>query len=104
KWAHDYFLKEVLPVLTPIGLNPSHPFPRTLNKSLNFVVTLEGKDSFGRSSNLAVLQAPRILARIARVPEKVSGYPHGFMMLGSVVQNSVQELFPGMHVSGIYQF
>jgi polyphosphate kinase len=104
KWAHDYFLKEVMPVLTPIGLNPSHPFPRTLNKSLNFVVTLEGKDSFGRSSNLAVLQAPRILARIARVPEKVSGYPHGFMMLGSVVQNSVQELFPGMHVSGIYQF
>lgn len=104
KWAHDYFLKEVLPVLTPIGLNPSHPFPRTLNKSLNFVVTLEGKDSFGRSSNLAVLQAPRILARIARVPERVSGYRHGFMMLGSVVQNSVHELFPGMQVTGIYQF
>lgn len=104
KWAHDYFLKEVLPVLTPIGLNPSHPFPRTLNKSLNFVVTLEGKDSFGRSSNLAVLQAPRILARIARVPERISGYPHGFMMLGSVVQNSVYELFPGMQVTGIHQF
>ncbi len=104
RWAHDYFLKEVLPVLTPIGLNPSHPFPRTLNKSLNFVVSLEGKDSFGRSGKLAVLQAPRILARIARVPEKVSGFPHGFMMLGSVVQNSVQELFPGMHVTGIYQF
>ncbi|MFZ9735383.1 MAG: polyphosphate kinase 1 [Burkholderiaceae bacterium] len=104
KWAHDYFLKEVLPVLTPIGLNPSHPFPRTLNKSLNFVVTLEGKDSFGRSSNLAVLQAPRILARIARVPERISGYPHGFMMLGSVVQNSVHELFPGMQVTGIHQF
>jgi polyphosphate kinase len=104
EWAHKYFMDEVLPVLTPIGLEPSHPFPRVLNKSLNFIVTLEGEDSYGRSSKLAVLQAPRILSRLTPVPKDVSGHAFGFMMLGSVVHNGVGELFPGMRVTGIYQF
>jgi polyphosphate kinase len=104
KWAHQYFMKEVLPVLTPIGLDPSHPFPRTLNKSLNFMVELKGKDAFGRRGTVAVVQAPRILPRLIPVPPEVSGYPHGFMMLTSVVQDNVQELFPGMTVLGVHQF
>jgi polyphosphate kinase len=103
-WAHKYFMDEVLPVLTPIGLEPSHPFPRVLNKSLNFIVTLEGEDSYGRSSKLAVLQAPRVLSRLTPVPVEVSGHRFGFMMLGSIVHNGVGELFPGMRVTGIYQF
>ncbi|MFZ9757448.1 MAG: polyphosphate kinase 1, partial [Burkholderiaceae bacterium] len=103
-WAHQYFIKEVLPVLTPIGLDPSHPFPRTLNKSLNFIVELKGKDAFGRRGTVAVVQAPRILPRLIPVPPEVSGYPHGFMMLTSVVQDNVQELFPGMTVLGVHQF
>ncbi|NJD34740.1 MAG: RNA degradosome polyphosphate kinase, partial [Betaproteobacteria bacterium] len=53
EWIHDYFLREVMPVLTPIGLDPAHPFPRVLNKSLNFAVELEGRDAFGRSSRYA---------------------------------------------------
>jgi polyphosphate kinase len=104
EWAHKYFMEEVLPVLTPIGLEPSHPFPRVLNKSLNFIVTLEGDDSYGRSSKLAVLQAPRILSRVTPVPKDISGHRFGFMMLGSIVHNGVGELFPGMTVTGIYQF
>ncbi len=104
KWAHQYFVKEVLPVLTPIGLDPSHPFPRTLNKSLNFIVELKGKDAFGRRATVAVVQAPRILPRLIPVPPEVSGFPHGFMMLTSVVQDNVQELFPGMTVLGVHQF
>ena len=104
EWAHKYFMEEVLPVLTPIGLEPSHPFPRVLNKSLNFIATLEGEDSYGRSSKLAVLQAPRILSRLTPVPKEVSGHSFGFMMLGSILNNGVGELFPGMTVTGIYQF
>ena len=57
----DYFNRELLPILTPIGLDASHPFPRPLNKSLNFVVELDGKDAFGRASGMAIVQAPRIL-------------------------------------------
>lgn len=104
RWAHRYFSQEVLPVLTPIGLSPTHPFPRVLNKSLNFIVELEGEDSFGRESGVAVVQAPRALPRIVAMPEKISGYPHGFMMLSSFVQGFVGDLFPGMLVKGAHQF
>ena len=104
QWAHKYFTQEVLPVLTPIGLSPTHPFPRVLNKSLNFIVEMEGKDSYGRDSGVAVVQAPRALPRLVAMPEKISGYPHGFMMLSSFVQGFVQELFPGMTIKGVYQF
>jgi len=104
QWARRYFTKEVLPVLTPIGLDPSHPFPRTLNKSLNFIVELDGQDAFGRRAKVAVVQAPRILPRLIAVPSEVSGHPHGFMMLSSVVQDNVHELFPGMKVLGVHQF
>ncbi len=62
-------------MLTPIALDPAHPFPRVLNKSLNFVVELSGKDAFGRDADLAIVQAPRALPRVVRMPEKLSGYP-----------------------------
>ncbi len=68
-WIKDYFLREVMPVLTPIGLDPAHPFPRVLNKSLNFAVELQGKDAFGRNSGIAIVQAPRVLPRVIRLPD-----------------------------------
>src|SRR3990167_10257526 len=64
EWIRNYFFRELMPVLTPIGPDPSHPFPRVLNKSLNFAVELEGKDAFGRNSGGAIVQAPR--AQIGR--------------------------------------
>ncbi len=63
QWIRDYFFRELLPVLTPIGLDPAHPFPRVFNKSLNFALELEGRDAFGRSSGAAIVQAPRALPR-----------------------------------------
>ena len=104
RWAHDYFSREVLPVLTPIGLDPTHPFPRVLNKSLNFIIELSGKDSYGRESGVAVVQAPRALPRLVAMPRAISGFTHGFMMLSSIVQGFVHEIFPGMQVSGVHQF
>jgi polyphosphate kinase len=104
EWAHRYFSQEVLPVLTPIGLSPTHPFPRVLNKSLNFIVELQGEDSFGRQSGVAIVQAPRALPRLVAMPKAISGYPHGFMMLSSFVQSFVHELFPGMTAIGVNQF
>jgi len=68
EWIRSYFFREVMPVLTPIGLDPAHPFPRVLNKSLNFAVELEGKDAFGRNSGIAIVQAPRVLPRVIRLP------------------------------------
>jgi polyphosphate kinase len=94
----------VLPVLTPIGLDLAHPFPRVLNKSLNFIIALEGKDVFGRDSGLAVLQAPRSLPRVIQVPKSYSGNAIGLVFLSSVIHAHIDELFPGMTVTGCHQF
>ena len=104
EWIRNYFLREMVPVLTPIGLDPSHPFPRVLNKSLNFAIELEGKDAFGRSSNAAIVQAPRVLPRVIQLPEELAGCAYGFVFLSSILHEFVGELFTGMSVLGCYQF
>ena len=104
EWIRDYFSREMVPVLTPIGLDPSHPFPRVLNKSLNFAVELEGKDAFGRRSNAAIVQAPRVLPRVIRLPEELAGVEYGYVFLSSILHEFVGELFTGMTVLGCYQF
>jgi polyphosphate kinase len=103
-WVKNYFLRELLPVLSPLGLDPFHPFPRILNKSLNFVVTLEGKDAFGRDSGVALVQAPRSLPRLIRLPERISRKGPHFVFLSSILHEHVGELFPGMRVVGCAQF
>jgi polyphosphate kinase len=104
EWVRDYFFREVMPVLTPIGLDPSHPFPRVLNKSLNFAVELEGRDAFGRSSGAAIVQAPRALPRVIRLPQELCDCEYGFVFLSSILHAFVGELFAGMNVLGCYQF
>ncbi|WP_373316872.1 polyphosphate kinase 1 [Chitinolyticbacter albus] len=104
EWVRDFFFRELMPVLTPIGLDPSHPFPRILNKSLNFIIELEGRDAFGRNAEMAIVQAPRILPRFVKMPQEVSGVEHGFVFLSSILHAHVDELFAGMHVLGCYQF
>ena len=68
----DYFEREVRPLLTPIGLDPAHPFPQVVNKSLNFVIELSGHDAFGRDTAIAIVKAPRVLPRVIRMPREVA--------------------------------
>src|SRR5436190_13303760 len=104
-WLHNYFLREMIPLLTPIGLDPSHPFPRVLNKSLNFAVQLEGRDAFGRNSGTAIVQAPRALPRVIQLPQaRANGAQYAFVFLSSIIHAHVDELFAGMKVLGSYQF
>lgn len=102
-WVREYFERELAPMLSPMGLDPAHPFPRVLNKSLNFIVALAGTDAFGRRSGNAVVQAPRSLPRIIPLPHAPAGQ-HQFVFLSSVIHAHVGELFPGMEVRGCYQF
>jgi polyphosphate kinase len=104
EWISAFFFREVMPVITPIGLDPSHPFPRVLNKSLNFAVELEGRDAFGRSSNAAIVQAPRVLPRVIRLPRELGDSEYCFIFLSSILHEFVHELFAGMKVLGCYQF
>ena len=104
-WLRNYFENELMPVLSPLGLDPAHPFPRILNKSLCFIVSLKGKDAFGRSGGFAVVQAPRSLPRIIQLPARLKGNgPYDFVFLSSVIHAHVDALFPGMKVTGCYQF
>src|SRR5690554_5393205 len=104
-WVSDYFEREILPVISPIGLDPSHPFPRLVNKSLNFIVQLEGKDAFGREGGLAILPAPRSLPRVIALPRELceEGFDEA-VFLSSMIHAHAAELFPGMKVRGCYQF
>ena len=105
KWLEVYFNEEILPVLTPVGLDSAHPFPRILNKSLNFIISLTGKDAFGRNSGRAVLQAPRSLPRIIKLPSALTNSgSNDFVFLSSIIHAFIDQLFHGMNVKGCYQF
>ncbi|MDM9561608.1 polyphosphate kinase 1 [Bordetella petrii] len=104
EWARNVFNRDVMPLLTPIGLDPAHPFPRVYNKSLNFIVALSGADAFGRQASIAVVQAPRALPRLIKMPPEVSGQPDGYVLLTSLLRAFVGELFPGLEMLGCYQW
>ncbi len=103
-WINGFFGKEVEPILTPVGLDPSHPFPKILNKSLNFIVIIDGDDAFARDTGLGVVQVPRALPRLISLPPAVRGDELAFVLLSSVIHAHVETLFPGMRVVGCHQF
>jgi polyphosphate kinase len=104
-WLRGYFHREIEPVLSPISLDPARPFPRILNKSLNFIVGLEGTHAFGRPCDRAIVQAPRSLPRLIQLsPEIPHTGPHDYVFLSSVIHAFVEELFVGMEITGCYQF
>ncbi|TVP54599.1 MAG: polyphosphate kinase 1 [Halomonadaceae bacterium] len=103
-WVAQYFEDEIMPVVNPIGLDPSHPMPRLVNKSLNFIVELEGKDAFGRETGMAIVPAPRSLPRLVRMPDEVCEGGDHLVFLSSMIHAHADELFPGMEIKGCYQF
>lgn len=104
RWLHNFFNDELMPVLSPLGLDPAHPFPRILNKSLNVAVALKGKDAFGREADLALVRAPRSLPRLIRLPREASSVEHEVVLLSAILQDFVDDLFPGLKVKGVYPF
>lgn len=103
-WVKNYFKDNVLPVISPIGLDPTHPFPRLANKTFNFVVELEGRDAFGRENGLAIVPAPSSLPRLVKLPENVCDGGDNLVFLSAIVHAHADQLFPGMIVKGCYQF
>ncbi|MCE2705542.1 MAG: polyphosphate kinase 1 [Proteobacteria bacterium] len=104
KWANKYFINELKPVLTPISIDPAHPFPRIPNKNLHFAVELEGIDQYGRNSKIAIVEAPRILHRVIKLPEKLSDGKDTFVLLQDIIKLHVDEFFYGLNVKGCYPF
>ncbi|WP_172458825.1 polyphosphate kinase 1 [Legionella worsleiensis] len=103
-WAKHYFKNEIMPVMSPIALDLAHPLPRLINKSLNFIISLSGKDAFNRSIDYAVVHAPRSIPRMIHLPSELCGDAHYFVYLSSIIKTHVNSLFPGMEISGCYSF
>ncbi|RJG05982.1 polyphosphate kinase 1 [Noviherbaspirillum cavernae] len=103
-WVKNYFEREVRPILTPIGLDPAHPFPQVVNKSLNFIIELSGKDAFGRGTGIAIMKAPRVLPRVIQLPADISDNTTSFCLLSSVIHAHIADLFPDREVVAYSQF
>jgi polyphosphate kinase len=104
RWVKAYFDREVRPLLIPVGLDPSHPFPQVANKSLNFIVRLGGKDAFGRQNDIAIVKVPRVLPRLIHMPDKGSHKKLLFVSLSSIIRAHLNDLFPGREVGEFSQF
>ena len=104
RWVKAYFNKDVKPLLMPVSLDPAHPLPQVANKSLNFIVHLKGKDAFGRSNEIAIVKVPRVLPRLIRLPDRLSGGGVVFVLLSSVIRAHLSELFPAREVDQFSQF
>ncbi len=104
RWVKEYFQQEVQPLLMPVGLDPSHPFPQVANKSLNFIVRLTGKDAFGRENEIAIVKVPRIFPRFLRVPSVRGSKQAHFVSISSLIRSHLADLFPGRQVTEFSQF
>ena len=104
EWVADFFHKQVRPLLVPIGLDPSHPFPQVANKTLNFIVRLGGRDVFGRDNDIAIVRIPRVLPRVIRLPASISDGKQAFVLLSSVIRSHLDELFAGREIKAFSQF
>jgi polyphosphate kinase len=105
RWVARFFEQQVRPLLVPVGLDPSHPFPLVANKSLNFIARLGGRDAFGRQNLIAIVKVPRVLPRVIRLPPELC--PDGqqlFVLLSSVIRAHLELLFPGRTVEAFSQF
>lgn len=104
EWVDRFFQKQVRPLLVPVGLDPSHPFPQVANKSLNFIARLGGRDAFGRANGIAIVKVPRVLPRVIRLPDELAPGQQAFVLLTSVIRAHLGELFPGREVEAFSQF
>lgn len=102
KWLAKYFKREILPILTPIRLDPAHPFPLTINKGLAIVVDLLDAER-DEAHNIAVVPLPRALPRIIRVPSYLSDLEYEHVFLSSVIHAHINQIFTSVEALGCYQ-
>lgn len=101
-WVEEYYRAQVRPVLTPLALDPAHPFPQLLNKSLNIIVRLEMPHGGEMLRHLAVVQVPRVLPRLVRLPREDNRMDYIF--LGNLIGHYLADLFPGTRILGYWNF
>jgi polyphosphate kinase len=106
EWLESFYRTDVHPVLTPLAIDPAHAFPQLLNKSLNMIVSLEMETGGKSLRHLAVVQVPRALPRLVRMPrgDRHDRPRHEYVFLAHVIGHFLGNLFPGTRILGYWQF
>lgn len=103
-WLEEYFKREVLPLLTPIRLHPSHPFPTTINKGLCLILQLnESKQTKKNNVSLAIVPVPRALPRTIKLPPELADETHNFVYLATIIKRFAQQMIPDTKLKNCYQ-
>ncbi len=102
EWLEEFYRAEVRPVVTPLAIDPAHPFPQLLNKSLNMIVQVEMTTAGQPLRHLAVVQVPRVLPRLIRLPRESAG--QDYVALAHLIGHFLADLFPGTRILGYWQF
>lgn len=103
EWAIKYFHNEVFPVLTPLAVDSSHPFPQLRNKSHNLILLLRRPDN-SHELSYGIVQIPTVLPRLVRLPDRDGKVRHHFFLLKNLIKHQVSELYPGLEVQAAYAF
>ncbi|MFP4166542.1 MAG: polyphosphate kinase 1 [Opitutales bacterium] len=104
KWARQYFEEQVLPVLTPLAIDPAHPFPQLTNKALYILTAIDDPKNRRIERLMAIIPVPRILPRIVHIGAPRQGNPDVYIFLSDIIQRHVKELFPGYKVPSAAPF
>lgn len=104
RWLSDYFEEQIFPVLTPLAIDPAHPFPKLANKALYILASIGDVDKGKSDHRMAIIPVPRILPRVVRVDVPRRGKPEVYIFLSDIIQRYVSQLFPGYRVHSAVPF
>ena len=104
KWVTEYFEQQVLPVLTPLAIDPAHPFPQLTNKALYILASIDDPQTRIIERLMAIIPVPRILPRVVKIEVPRRGAPEVYIFLSDIVQRYAKRLFPGYRVSSAVPF
>lgn len=104
KWVTQYFEEQIFPVLTPLAIDPAHPFPQLTNKALYILASIDDPKTRIIESMMAIIPVPRILPRVVKIGAARRGNPEVYIFLSDIVQRYAKRLFPGYRVSSAVPF
>jgi polyphosphate kinase len=104
QWVKLYFEENIYPILTPLAIDPAHPFPKLINKALYILASLKQKNSRKKDSKMAIIPVPRILPRVVKIEVPRKNKDEIYIFLSDIIEYFINSLFPGYSVKSATPF
>lgn len=104
KWVTQYFNEHIFPVLTPLAIDPAHPFPKLTNKALYIIASLKQKGKKQADPKMAIIPVPRILPRVVKIDISRKTKAEVYIFLNDIIERFISTLFPGFTVKSAVPF